>query len=386
MTGSGSQLLQSLRALAPTLSARSQEIEDARRLPADLLSALKEAGVFRMFVPRDFGGLAVDLRTGLEALELLSRADGAVGWTCMIGAEAPQLFALLDRHRFAELYASGPDVILGGGFNAQGVARPIHGGYRVSGRWAFVSGSEHCDWLFGTCLLLDESGQPQQGPAGPRTRSMVFRAEQARILDTWRVLGLRGTGSQDITVEDLLVPEGDSFDLFGGTPSVEQQAYAAPILQFALHMGAVAVGIAQGAVDDVLTLARSGKKRLYAVTPLSENPHFHHQLGQAEAAVRAARALLYAEAERFRQLSLEAPERAPASTPQVTSALVCVVQTATGALDLLYRAAGGSVARDGAPLQRRFRDLHTLAQHGACTDGWYAGAGAALLDISAAPR
>jgi alkylation response protein AidB-like acyl-CoA dehydrogenase len=386
MTDSGTELLESLRALAPTLTARSQEIEEARRLPADLLMALTHAGVFRMFVPRSFGGLAVDLRSGLEVLELLARADGAVGWTAMIGAEAPQLFSLLDRDRFAELYVLGPDVILGGGFNPQGVARPVTGGHRVTGRWAFVSGSEHCHWLFGTCLLLDEHGQPQQGPTGPRTRSMLFRADQARILDTWRVLGLRGTGSQDISVEDLLVPESDSFDLFGGSPSVEQQAYAAPILQFALHMGAVAVGIAQGAVDDVLALARSGKKRLYAVTPLGENPHFHHQLGEAEVAVRAARALLHAEAARFSQLCLEAPERAPAMTPQVTSALVCVVRTATGALDLLFRAAGGSVARDGAPLQRRFRDLHTLAQHGACTDGWYAGAGAALLDNPAPAR
>ena len=383
MTSSGTQLLEAVRALAPFITAQAEHIEERRRLPPALLAQLQVAGLFRMFVPRSAGGLELDLRTGLTALELLARADGAVGWTAMIGSEAPQLLALLPAESFRALYADGPDVVLGGGFNAQGEARVVKGGYRVTGRWAFASGSEHCDWLFGNCVVLGEDGRPRSVSAAgvPELRAMVFRASEARVLDTWRVLGLRGTGSHDISVEGLFVPEAHSFDLFGGTPTLPERGYAAPLLHFALHMGAVAVGIAQGAVDDALVLARSGKKRLYAPAPLAELPLFQHQLGQAEAAVRAARAALHAEAASLWEACLECPERAGALAPRVTSTLVWVVQTATGAVDALFRAAGGGVTRDGAPLQRRFRDLHTLAQHGACTDGWYTGAGAALLGL-----
>ncbi len=210
---------------------------------------------------------------------------------------------------------------------------------------------------------------------------MAFPVEAARVHDTWHVLGLRGTGSHDFSVEGLAVAEDHSFDLFGGAPSLDERGYAAPVLQFALHMAAVAVGIAQGAVDDAVRLAQTGKKRLYATAPLSANPHFHSQLGKAEAAVRGARAAMHAEADAFWAACVEAPERLPTLAPRVTSTLVWVAETSAGAVDALFRAAGGGAARDGAPLQRRFRDLHTFLQHGACTDGWYAGAGAALLGL-----
>ncbi len=384
MNEAGTELLDAVRALAPAIAGRAVEIEEGRRLPAQTLAELKGTGLFRMFVPRSLGGIEVDLRTGLEALEMLSRADGAAGWTVMIGSETPHLFALLPHETMKALYAEGgPDLILGGGFNAQGEARAVPGGYRVTGRWAFASGSEHCDFLFGNCVVLGEDGSPRSVSAAgvPELRTMVFRAADARVHDTWRVLGLRGTGSHDFSVEGLFVPESSTFDLFGGTPTVPEHGYAAPVLQFALHMGAVAVGIAQGAVDDAIALAKGGKKRLYAPAPLSQMPLFQHQLGQAEAQVRAARAALHAEAELFWKTALEAPEGAPLLAPRVTGTLVWVAQACTAATDALFRASGGGAARDGAPLQRRFRDMHTLAQHGACTDGWFTGAGAALLGL-----
>ena len=388
MTTTGERLRQAVRELVPLVVERAAETEQQRRLPADLLARLKVAGLFRMFVPRVFGGLQVDVRTGLDVLETLARADGSTGWTVMIGSETPQLLSLLPQAAFARLYAHGPDVVLGGGFNAQGQAVQLAGdGYRVSGRWAFASGSEHCDVLFGNCVVMGEDGQPLPGPAPgvPLMRCMVLPARDVRVLDTWRVLGLRGTGSHDIVAEGLHVPEEHAFDLFGGTPTLAERGYAAPVLQFALHMGAVAVGIAQGAVDDAVALAQRGTQRLYAPAPLAASPVFHHQLGQAEATVRAARAALHAEAAALWEACLEAPERAPALTPRVTSTLVWVAQAATAAVDALFRAAGGNAARDGAPLQRRFRDMHTLAQHGGCTDGWLTAAGAALLTPGAPP-
>lgn len=129
------RLTGAVRELTPELSRRAEEIEAARELPADLLDGLRAAGCFRMFVPRSHGGYEADPHTGLAVLEELARADGSTGWTVMIGAETPHLLALLPRDRFDKFYASGPDVVVAGGFAPQGRAELADGGFQVTGRW-----------------------------------------------------------------------------------------------------------------------------------------------------------------------------------------------------------------------------------------------------------
>ncbi|WP_438020049.1 acyl-CoA dehydrogenase family protein [Sorangium sp. So ce315] len=377
------KVLRAARDLAPTIVARAAEIEEARRLPADLLGELKAAGCFRMFLPRSHGGCEVDLRTGMDVLETLARADGATGWTVMLGSESPHLFALLPRERFDAVYTGGPDVIIGGGFNAQGEAHVIEGGYRVTGRWSFASGCEHADWLFGNCVLMD-GGRPRMGAAGevremPETRGMLFPAREARIIDTWSVLGLRGTGSHDIAFEGAFCPEERSFDIFRGQPSVPGPGFVAPVLHFVLHMGAVAVGIAQGALDETVALARSGKKRLYARAELAASPVFQVHLGRAETSVRAARALLRDTGDELWDACVNDPGAAVAMAPRISGALAWVTEVAARAVDACYQAGGGGVARNASPVQRRFRDIHTFSQHAAAAEGWFGQAGAALL-------
>ncbi|WP_437602702.1 acyl-CoA dehydrogenase family protein [Sorangium sp. So ce590] len=376
-------VLHAVRDLAPSIAARSAEIEEARRLPADLLGQLKAAGCFRMFLPRSHGGHEVDLRTGMDVLETLARADGATGWTVMIGSESPHLFALLPRERFDAVYSAGPDVIIGGGFNAQGEAHATEGGYRVTGRWSFASGCEHASWLFGNCVILD-GGRPRMGPASetrevPEMRGMLFPASEVRILDTWSVLGLRGTGSHDIMTEGLFCPAEHSFDIFQGQSSVAAPGFVAPVLHFVLHMGAVAVGIAQGALDDVVTLASSGKKRLYARAQLADSPVFQVHLGRAETSVRAARALLRDTGDELWAACVNNPGAVLAMTPRISGALAWVTEVAARAVDACYQAGGGGVARNASSVQRRFRDIHTLSQHAAAAEGWLGQAGAALL-------
>ncbi|WP_437692395.1 acyl-CoA dehydrogenase family protein [Sorangium sp. So ce176] len=377
------KVLQAARDLAPTLSSRSAEIEEARRLPVDLLDQLKAAGCFRMFLPRSHGGFEVDLRTGMDVLETLAWADGATGWTVMLGSESPLLFALLSRERFDAVYSGGPDVIIGGGFNAQGEAHATEGGYRVTGRWSFASGCEHAAWLFGNCVLMD-GGRPRTGAAGdvretPEMRGMLFPAREVRILDTWSVLGLRGTGSHDIAVEGAFCPAEHSFDIFQGQPSVACPGFVAPVLHFVLHMGAVAVGIAQGALDETVTLARSGKKRLYARAGLADSPVFQVHLGRAETSVRAARALLRDTGDELWDACVNNPGAAAAMAPRLSATLAWVTEVAARAVDACYQAGGGGVARNASPVQRRFRDIHTFSQHAAAAEGWFGQAGGALL-------
>ncbi|MEU4693662.1 acyl-CoA dehydrogenase family protein [Actinoplanes sp. NPDC023714] len=358
--------------LAPSLEARSAELDTARQLPADLVAELKEAGFFRMFVPRSHGGHEADLRTGMAVLEALATAEPAVGWTVMIGSETPQLLAFLDRAVFDKIYAAGPDVVVAGGFNAQGTATPTGDGYLVDGRWAFGSGSTHADWIFGNCVVVPPATPPQ-------LRSVLVPASQARVVDTWNVLGLLGTGSHDVEISGVDVPAEHTFDLFGGVPSIAGPAFTAPLMHFVLHLGAVATGIAQGALDATLGLAAGGKQRLYAKARLADTQLFQVQLGRADLTLRAARALLASTADEVWEACSSNPAAPAELGPRVSATLTWVTDAALSVVDTCYRAGGGQAARDSSPLQRRFRDMHTFSQHAAAAEGWLGGHGAAML-------
>ncbi len=380
MTPASKTLLDSVRDLAPSISARSAEIDAGRRLPPDLLAQLKAAGCFRMFVPKSHGGLDVDVPASMEIIETLATADGSTGWVVMIGSETPMFLALLSRKRFDSLYANGPDVIIGGAFAPRGQAEVIDGGYRVSGRWGFASGCQHSDWLFGNCVVT-EKGSPRPGliPGTPEARAMMFAPPKAQIIDTWSVNGLRGTGSHDIAVENLVVPADDTFDIFLGQSSVPGPSMAEPLLYAALHIGTVAIGIAQRALTEIVALANTNKRRLYASASLAESPLFQFRLGQADASLRAARNLLRTEAERVWNSALAGNPISIDGRAPVMAAIAWTVHTCAAVVDSCYKAGGGTSPYDGSPLQRCMRDIQTLTQHAAVAESWLTTSGAAIL-------
>src|SRR5262245_606499 len=163
MTTTAARLLADVRDFAPRVRERAAEIEQARRLPLDLVGELRALGVFRMLVPRSHGGLEIDFPSSVDVLSELAAADGATAWTVMIGCETPQLFSLLPRAMFDTIYGGGPDVICAGAFAPHGTAESEGDAYRVSGRWGFASGCQHSDWLFGNCVLMRQ-GAPLPGP------------------------------------------------------------------------------------------------------------------------------------------------------------------------------------------------------------------------------
>ncbi len=376
MQAGAAQILQAARDLAPRIAARAPEIERGRRLPPDLVAELKAAGFFRMLVPRSHGGLEVEYPATVEALAELAAADGATGWTVMIGSESPQFLALLPRKSFDEIYAAGPDVIIAGAFAPQGRATPVEGGHRIAGRWGFASGCQHADYLFGNCAVDD-------GQAPPGLRCALLPAREWTIHDTWHTAGLRGTGSHDIELTDRFVPTHMSFVLFGGVPSLPGALFRAPLLQASLHIAAVALGIAEGALADVVAFAGTKKKRLYAQVALPDSPLFQHRLGHAEADLLAARALL-------RERSEELWSRAQAGDvplafgPRVLQTSGWIAETAARVVDACYTAAGGSALYESSPLQRRLRDIHTLTQHASLQDTVFTNAGALRLGRSVA--
>jgi indole-3-acetate monooxygenase len=358
-TAPGVRILDAVRDLAPAIAVRAGEIEAARRLPPDLVTELTAAGCFGMLRPRSHGGAGVDLATSMRVYEDLSRADASVGWTVAIGAGCWLDVVGLPRSTFEDVFADDPDVKVGGGINPAGVAVPADGGYRVTGRWAFVSGCQHCDWIYGNCI---EEGATGNGGMPP-LRIALFRAGEVEIEDTWSVSGLCGTGSHDVVADDVFVPTERTFALLSAEPCLDDPLVRIPLPSpYALQMASVALGVAQGAVDDILALA-ADKVPLFAGASLATNPLFQNQLGQADASLRAARSLVYAEAADAWAAALAGDPFTTEHRARIRGSATWACDTAATVAGMAYRAGGGSSLYRSSPLQRRFRDVHALTQH-----------------------
>src|ERR1700704_3400406 len=165
MTRTAQRLLADIRELAPHVTSRAAEIESGRRIPTDLVEALRSTGVFRMFVPQSHGGLELDLPTALEVIATLSRLNGSVGWTVMIGAGSAIFVPYLPRETYDQVYQNGPDMIVAASAQPAGMAEPVPGGWRMNGRWPFRSGCQHADWILAFCVVT-EGEKPLPGAAG----------------------------------------------------------------------------------------------------------------------------------------------------------------------------------------------------------------------------
>jgi indole-3-acetate monooxygenase len=324
-------------------------------VPLDLVRDLTAAGCFRMLLPRSHGGGGFDLASAMSVLEELSRADASVGWTAMIGAGAWVDLGGLPRSTFDALYADGRDVIIGGVFNPAGTAVPVDGGYRVSGRWAFASGCQHCRWLYGNCM--------EEHAGTPRLRTVLFSPDQIKIEDTWSVSGLCGTGSHHLVADDVFVRAERTCLPFADPACLDEPLLRMPVPPiFAFGVASVAVGIAQGALEDILALS-AGKVPFLAHTSLATNPLFQHQLGAADAKLRAVRGLLYADAAAAWGTAVAGAAFMTEHRARMRSTTTWAAATAASVVDMAYHAGGGSAIYSGSPLQRRFRDVHALTQH-----------------------
>jgi alkylation response protein AidB-like acyl-CoA dehydrogenase len=364
-------LARAVAALAPRLRESAEQSERERRVPADVVTALVEAGVFRMCVPRSAGGGEVDPFTLVRVLEDLAAADASAGWCAMIGATSGLIAGYLDAGVVHDLYGENPRAITGGVFAPHGRATLAEGGYRVTGRWPFASGCEHSTLLMGGCVVHDADG-PRVLPTGmPDPRLMLFPAPSARVVDTWTVSGLRGTGSHDIEVADLFVPASWSVSLVTDRPRETGLLYAFP---------AVALGIARSAIAELVRLA-SGKRPTGTRRLLSERPTVQAQVAEAEALVGSARAYM---SERIGAAWEAAEGSGTIPVPLrggVRLAAAHATRSAARAVDLMYEAGGGTSVYATSPLQRHFRDVHVVTQHLMVAPATYELAGRLLLGV-----
>jgi alkylation response protein AidB-like acyl-CoA dehydrogenase len=376
----GQTILSDVRGLAGQLKPRAAEFEAARRMPLDVVEVLKEVGVFRIYAPKSHGGLELDFPVTLEILSALASIDGSVGWVAMIGAGSVPFLSRLPRATFDALFERyGPDLIVAGSAAPAGRAEQVEGGYRVSGRWAFASGCQHADVIFsGVVVTRDGSPVPGRFPGLPMIRHIVLPAEVWTIEDTWHVAGLKGTGSCHIRLTDHFVSEADILDFFG--PScVEGPLYAAPLQLVPLMHGAPAIGIAEGAVEDLVELANTGKTQWGMTTPMRDTQLFQAELGRIDVEVQAARALQEARIARVWGRLKAGDMGPPTERAEAAQAAAWVTTTCVKAVDALYALGGGSALYDDSPLQRRLRDINAASQHAAVQPRHYLAAGSVRL-------
>lgn len=368
--------------VAPALGARSVEYEAVRRIPVDVIEMLRSIGVFRMFAPRTFGGLELELPLGLEILSMLGRIDASLGWTAMIGSGSTIVLPSLPRQTLECIYGSGPDVISGGSAQPAGTAEAVPGGFRVNGRWPFASGCQHADWLFVICVMTRD-GKPLPGPMGvggpPQIRAVALPASEFIIEDTWFAAGLKGTGSHHIALKDKLVPPEHFCDFPDGVACQDGPLYQSILQMLPLFHCAFSVGVARGALDDLLAMAGSGRQQLRATTSMRDSETFQYELGRVATDIVAAEFAINGGAARLWAHAVAGTLRTEALLADSTALGAWVATSCSRAADACFTLGGGSAVYDSSPLQRRMRDLHAAVQHATIHQRHFAAAGRALL-------
>jgi alkylation response protein AidB-like acyl-CoA dehydrogenase len=381
MTDEVNQLLAQIDALAPQIAARSKEIAAVRNIPGDIIAALRAAGLFRVITPQHYGGMELDLPTVLDLVRRLARIDSAVGWTAMIGAGAAMTAPLLPRPILDEIYRT-PDVIMGGSTQPTTKAERVPRGWRVGGRWPFASGCRHADWLAGFCFM-EENGRPLSDPHAtdgrPLIMGFVLPASAWEIEDSWHAAGLEGTGSHHILLKERVVSAANFLDLMHGTSCEDGPLYQAPWHMMVLLPPTAALGIAEGALDALVQLAKTGRRQLRATTAMQDSEVFRYELGHAAAEIRTARLALEAQAQLHWDHACAGSLRNDARFIEGHQVGLQVTETCRRATEACYLLGGAGTVYLDSPLQRRLRDIMVLSQHYVTQARQYAGVGAALL-------
>ncbi|HBZ70828.1 MAG TPA: hydroxylase [Deltaproteobacteria bacterium] len=369
------------RALVPRLRALSPRIERERRLPLEIVAELASTGFFALCVPRSLRGEEAHPTTLIRVVEELAIGDAAAAWCVMIGATSGLVAGWLDRAAAEEIFARAPEAVAGGVFTPNGRAVVVPGGYRVTGRWAFASGCQHCAWLMGGCLVEEDGVSRPLKHRIPDSRMLIFPAAEAHVHDTWRVVGLCGTGSHDIEVQDLFVPRERSVSLLTDRPRESGPLYQFPVFGLlATGVCAVALGLARAAIDEFARLARS-KRPTGSARTLAERPAVQMDIARAEARISAARSYLLETVAGAYECAREHGEVTLALRARVRLAATHATLSAAKAVHQMYQAAGSTAIYEMSPLQRYFRDVHVVTQHRAVAPATLELAGRMLLGL-----
>ena len=367
--GAFDRLLEAIRAQRTQFS-RDQQVS------ADVVGLMKQAGIFRAMVARRFGGNEMAPADFLRLIERIAMEDGSAGWVASFGFSAVYLSSL-PIATLEAMYADGPDVVFAGGIYPPQKAVPVTGGLQVSGRWPWGSGSTGADYI-GVGIMVEG------GSSGGLPLIAVMPADRATIARNWDVIGLKGTGSHDMVVDKVIVPEEWTF-IRGGPSSLDTPLYRYPSMPLAAQMLAVvALGVARASIDCLLELA-GGRTSITGAPTLADRAYVQSDIARAEASLRSARAFFYELTEQAydRLLAGEEVDREMRALLRLASSNAARV--GADVTQTVYRLSGTTGIATDHPIARHMQDAAIVPQHAFLSDGTWQNAGKVLLGLEPGP-
>lgn len=350
---------------------RRDEFDTVSHVPRDMIERFKQVGLYRAATPKCFGGDALAPASFLRMIERISEADGSAGWVASFGSAGVYL-AALPKPTLAEIYADSPDLVFAGGLFPLQPAEAVEGGYRVNGTWKFASGCKGAD-LLGVGI----------GAAGGKPRTAVFPAAQVEIVENWDVVGLKGTGSHDLRVNDQHVDERWTF-IRGGASNIDEPLFRYPSIAYAAQVLAVVnLGLARAALDEVSRMA--GGSGITGAPKLADRAYVRIEIAKAEAQLAAARGFFYGATEQVWDSILKGNPVTAEQTSLLRLSAIHVSQAGAAVVQSAYGLAGTTAIYLRHPLQRYLRDAMVVTQHAFLSEGLYDGAGSVFLGVPPFP-
>ena len=370
-------LLDAVESVRPTLEAGTAESEEIATLPVKSVDALYDSGLLRLKMPQVLGGAEADPVTQLDVLEAVSRIDPASGWCLMIGAASlGSLAAFLPDDAIDEIFAGGRPPKVAGAFAPYGVATPVDGGYQLTGRWPFGSGVRHAEWVSAGARVV---GADEIRPLQLR---VVMPRRHVKVHDNWQVMGLRGTGSCDFSVEDLFVPDRFAWDVSLTEPVRGGPLYRLGRPGFVVneHSG-FALGVGRRALDAITGVAAAKTRGYNSVNLLAGRPTVQRAIGESDLRLRAARSLNVEVLELAWESVCNGHTPPPPLQAQLRGMATYVTDVAVDVVSRAFRYGGGEALFQSSILQQCLRDINAAAQHQMVSDTAYENHGQFLLGL-----
>ena len=363
-------------ALLAEIRSRRDEFAQQQQLGADIVEKLKAIGVYRALVARRFGGDELSPADFLRLIERLSIADGSVGWVASFGVSALYL-ASLPEATLRAIYADGPDLVFAGALFPPQKAIRTAGGYEVSGRWKFGSGATGAS-LIGVGIKTEDAA------SAALPRMAVMPSAAVVIERNWDVIGLQGTGSHDLVVDRVLVPEEWTF-VRGAAPTVDAPVYRYPSMALAAQVLAiVGLGIGRAALDEITAMA-AGRGSITGAPVLADRAYVQIEIAKAEAALRSARAFFYETTEEA-FATIEAGDPLPVKQIALLRlASSHIARVGADAARTAFTLSGTAAIYEAHPLARYVQDAMVVVQHAFLSEGTWQSAGRILLGLDAIP-
>jgi alkylation response protein AidB-like acyl-CoA dehydrogenase len=358
--GTDDSVLGRVRALLPDIAARAADGEVARAVPPEIVAGLREAGVFRMTLPKAWGGEQLGLLQSAEVVREVAEADGSTGWTVQVASMAWTFLRGLPRKTLEEeVFADGTDLLLRGAVAPKGRGTPVEGGYRISGRWPLASGSFTPDWMLAGFVI---DGAPPLPDGRLDIRVALIRPDQVSFLDTWKAVGLRATQSNDFTMDDVFVPEHHTGPLFGDN-NIPAPIYDLPYSPTGASHDAVILGALKGALGDLAELAASKRPAFNPKVLLGEDPVFQEQFAELELRATALTALSERTTRIVENRALAGEPPTPFEWFGYTGSTEHIHHEGIRILNEIMTLSGSSGLYETSSLQRRWRDIRCVSQH-----------------------